>query len=158
MDIPVTGIYSVQSGTISAIGAAGPKTLLQYTAPSTKVAVLIRVDFGNINSETSTQEEYDILRQTTAGTGGASVTPAPLGGYAAAAGTALSASTAFSAEPTASTVVWRDTWNIVTGVTQLFLPEERIIVPPSGRIAVRFPTALEAAIDVNVVMTIAEIG
>jgi hypothetical protein len=158
VDITPIGVYNVNSGTISAIGATGPKTLLQYTAPSTRIAVLTRVRLGNINSEVSTQEEFEILRQTTAGTGGASVTPAALNGGAAATGTALSASTAWSVEPTAGTSLVRDVWNIVSGQIELPLPEERIIVPPSGRIAIRLPTALEAALDLNAVFSIAEFG
>lgn len=151
MDVPVTGVYSVRLD-LTAVSTA--RTLVQVNAPSTRAVAVIRAWVGQGNSETSTQEEIELLRTTTAGTG-TSATPRPLGSYAAAAGTATVNHTA---EGTAGDSLHREAFNIVTGWLWIPTPIEAVIVPPSGRIALKFPVAPEASIDVTAGIVFAEIG
>lgn len=146
------GVYTTKLD-LTAVSTA--RTLVQYNAAATVVGVLLRAWVTQENSETSTQEGIEVLRVTTAGTGTAGVLR-PLGAYVAAAGTTTVNHTV---EGTASDSLLREGFNILNG--WLWVPsceQERIIIGPSGRLALKFPVAPEAAIDVTAGFVIGEIG
>ena len=138
MDLIPTGVYTI---VMPATVVSTARTLVQYNAPATRIAVVTRAWVTNTLSETSTQEEVEILRVTTAGTG-TSATPRPLGSFAAAAGTATVNN---SAEGTAGDSLHREGFNILNGFEKIWTPAEYDIVPPSGRIALKFPVAPASA-------------
>jgi hypothetical protein len=146
-----TGVYTVlEAGT----AYTASRTVLQINAAATKALVLLRAWVSQLESETATAEEIQLLRTTTAGTG-TSVTPAPLSGAQAATSTA---SRNHTAEGTAGTELFREGWEVRNGWLYHPVPEERIIVPPSGRLALRLPSAPEASLTIIAGMTFAELG
>lgn len=150
MDLNPTGVYTIS---LDATVVSTARTLIQYNAPATRVAVVLRAWVSQTLSETSTQEEVQLLRVTTAGTGTAA-TPRPVGSFAAAAGTATVNHTA---EGTAGDSLGREGFNILNGWLYVPTPDEYEIVPPSGRIALKFPVA-PASATWSAGLVIAEIG
>ncbi len=131
------------------------RTLLEITAPSNRLAELIEAWVTQTDSETSTQEEIEIIRKTVAGTGTAE-TPEPLSANSGAAGsTSLSNCTG---EGTLGNRVWREGFNILSGWRYQPVPEARIWVPPSGIVGIRFAQAPEASINVTCGLVFAEHG
>ena len=117
-------------------------TLIQVNAPATAVLEILKAWVSQTLSEVSTQEEIQILRTTTAGTG-TSFTPILLSPATAAA--AATATTNHTAEGTAGDSLIREGFNVLGGWVYLPVPEERIFVAPSGRIALKFPVAPASA-------------
>jgi hypothetical protein len=150
MDIPATGIYTVK---LDATVVSTARSLIQINAPSTRIVVVLRAWVSQTLSEASTQEEIELLRTTTAGTG-TSATPRPHASFAAAAGTATVNHTA---EGTAGDSILREGFNILNGWLYIPTPAEWEIVPPSGRIALKFPVAPGSA-TWSAGITFAEIG
>lgn len=145
------GVYTViEPGTAYTTS----RTVLQINATSARVLVLLRAWVSQLDSEVATAEEIQLLRTTTAGTGTA-VTPAPLQAAPAAVTTA---SRNHSAEGTAGTELFREGWEVRNGWLYHPVPEERIVVPPSGRLALRLPSAPEASLTLIAGMTFAELG
>lgn len=128
------GIYAARMDNISVSTAI---TILQVTAPATAVLELIRAWVSG-NTTTSAGQRIQLLRKSAAATGTTAVTPAPLDGSAAAGSTAGRNATG---EGTDGTVLYEDMFNVVSGWLWLPVPEERIWVPPSGVIALKFPAA-----------------
>lgn len=141
--------------TIASLSAA--KDILRMSASSTSVLELIRLEVTQDTSETSEQLPLSIYRASTDGTG-TSRTPRPLEVLDSAfAGTAISD---LSADTTKSPTepLWSSAQNVLSGWLWHPVPDERIIVPPSGRIAVRLETAPGAALAARVVLVFKEIG
>jgi hypothetical protein len=130
------------------------RTLIEFTAPGTKSCVLLSGKVTQVNSETSTQEEVEIIRKTVAGTGTA-VTPAAHQDGDVFGGTARVNCTV---EGTLGTRIKREGFNILNGWHYLPTPEERIPVPGGGILALRFAQAPEAAIDIDAELVIGELG
>jgi hypothetical protein len=152
MDLNPTGVYDI---VMPATVISTARTIIQYNAPSTRIAVVLRAWLSQTLSETSTQEEVEILRTTTAGTGtGGPPTPRPKGAFAAAAGTATFN---HSAEGTAGDSLIREGFNILNGWLWVATPDEYIILPPSARIALKFPVA-PASATWTAGLTVAELG
>lgn len=131
------------------------RTLIEFTNASTKVCEVLRAWVTQTNSEVSTQEEVEMIRKSAAGTG-TSATPAPTDGSDTAFGG--SARVNCTAEGTTGTRVWREGMNILSGWLYQPVPEERIVVPGSGILALRWAQTPEAAIDVTAGMVLREIG
>lgn len=113
-------------------------TVLEFTMGSAVVGVLLEAKLTQNTSETSQQEELDIVRKSAAGTG-TSVTPLKLQtGDPAFAGTSRRS---MSAEGTVTDVVKSEGFNVLNGWHYLPLPESRIYVAPSGILGIRFSTA-----------------
>lgn len=151
MDITPIGIYTtVMPATVVSTAI----TLVQYNAASTNIGVVLKAWVSQNLSETSTQEEAQLLRVSTAGTGTGSPALNPLGAYGTAAGTTT---IAHSAEGTPSTSLVREGFNILNGWLWVPTPDERIIIPPSGRLALKFPVA-PASATWSAGLVIAEFG
>jgi hypothetical protein len=128
------GSYAARMDNVSVSTAI---TILQVTAPSTAVLEIIRAWCSGATT-TSASQRIQLLRKTAAATGTTAVTPAPLDGSAAAGATSGRNATG---EGTDGTVLIEDIFNVVVGWLYLPVPEERIWVPPSGVIAIKFPAA-----------------
>jgi hypothetical protein len=136
------GVYVARMDNIS-ISAA--RTLVQVNAPATSSLEILRA-WVSFNSVTSTAIEVRLKRVTTAGTG-TSFTAIQLSGQADAFdGTCTNNHTA---EGTLGDELIREFINYLNGFIYLPIPEERIVVPPSARIALDLPTAPGAAVNIS---------
>lgn len=129
---------------LDATSVSTARTLVQVNAPATAAVEIIRM-YVSFSTNTSTAIDIRVKRVTTAGTGTA-FTPIQLNGRTLASGT--TATNNHTAEGTIGDVLWRDTVNMLNGWLYLPVPEERFFVPPSGRLAIDFPTA-PSAVTVN---------
>lgn len=139
-------LYTVNSGAVS-LTAATLKSILQIATPSTTRAKLVSFSIS-FNSVTSSDAPavVDLLRQTTAGTGGTSATVAPLDPDAPAA-QSTGLYNISSAEPTAGNVLWSGYVTPVGGLFVLnFAEGEEPILDISSRIGLRVnsPSAVSA--------------
>lgn len=132
------GKYSVsfQSQTISTA-----ITILEVTAPSTAVLIIHRA-WISANTTTAAAVNIQILRKSAAATGTATPpTASPIDGSASLT-TGATIRWKATVEGTAGSILYDD-WLRADGGPWIYLPvpEERIIVPPSGIIALKFATA-----------------
>lgn len=120
------------------------RTIWQILVPATTAIELISCFLAQTSTTTNAQQEIEILRKTAVATV-TSVTPSPInpndpaslcvGGVSA---TGINA----SAEGTDGTVIVHEAFSLLTGWVHMpETPEDRIVVPPSGIIAVKFPVA-----------------
>jgi hypothetical protein len=119
-------------------------TILQVTAPSTAALEILEawVDFA---TTTSGSQRVQFLRKTATATGLTSVTPVA---YSAATVSATAGRTA-TGEGTDGAVLVSRIPNVINGWYYLPTPDNQIIVPPSGIIAIKFPTAPGSAMNVT---------
>lgn len=138
------------------VSVSGAITLIEFTAAADAIVEVISAWVSQGASETSTQEVIRILRKTAVGTGTA-FTPRLLSPNTDAAfgGTAR---TNMTAEGTAGDILHREGFNILNGFFYKPVPDERIIVPPSGILGIGFAVAPAAAITISAGMIIREIG
>ncbi len=130
-------------------------TLIQINAASNRMLVLLYAEVTQEVSETSEQLAVQILKVTTAGTGTAA-TPRPVEENQGAAG--FTATTDHTVEGTASTVLRRTGGNILNGWIYQPVPESRLWVPVSGRLAIRLPTAPGASLTMSAYAEVGEVG
>ena len=123
----------------------GAITLIQINAPATASLEILEawVDF---NSVTSAAIRVQLLRVTTAGTG-TSFTPIQLVGRTLAAG--ATATNNHTVEASVGDILRMRVVNYLSGLHYLPTPQSAIIVPPSGRLALRLPTAPAASVNIT---------
>lgn len=144
--------YSVNMDLQAITGAI---SLIEVTAASDRMLILLSAWVTQETSESSTQGVVQLVRKSAAGTGTA-FTPLPLQANQGAAG--FTAATELTAEGTVTDLLERFGYNILNGWLYVPLPEERIWLPVSGILAIRFPTAPAASINVSAGMTLLEVG
>lgn len=132
-------------------------TIVQLVAGSSSVLTILRAWCSQSNLTSSTQQTIEIVRKSVAATVTA-FTPLLLDPGDAASNMAAGTGTNATVEGTDTNVVYRDNFNILNGWLWIPVPEERIIVPPSGIIALKFPAAPGAAITVSAGFLVGEIG
>lgn len=138
-------VYAVHAS-IATVTAA--KTLIQIKAGATTPLELLRcgVSFSAF-SETSDTAEITILRKSAAATV-TSFTPLLYNGIDAAAdavgGTAATGHTA-TVEGTDGDILYREAVNVLAGFQWLPTPEERLIVPSAGIVAIKSNLAITSA-------------
>lgn len=135
------GVYSVH-GDAQTVSTA--ITILEVTAPSTAVLELTRAWVVQSSSTTSAMARIRILRKTATITGTASPPTAIALDAAAASGATIK--WIATAEGTDGNVIVEEAFNILNG--WVWVPSTsrtRIIVPPSGLIALKFPAAPTSA-------------
>jgi len=142
---------------MDAISVTVAKDLMRISAASTRVCILHSVTITQDTSEVSEQLPFQIERVSTDGTG-TTVTPEKLGGVgdAAFAGTStvnLTVDATITGVP-----LHREAVNMLNGWYYRPTPEERISIPPSGRLVLRLETAPGAALTMTVVAIVEEIG
>lgn len=128
------------------------RALVQINLAAGFVAEILRA-WVSFSATTSVATEVAIGRRTTAGTV-TSFTPVQLQGGAA---TTATAGVNASVDSTAGAVLWREFCNQQGNWLYLPVPEERISIPPSGRVALYFPTA-PSAVNVSAGIVWGEIG
>ena len=136
------GVYSVHAS-IAAVTAA--KTLLQIKAGSATPLEILRVWLENGSVEVDDTMEVQLLRKL-AGATVTSFTPIlfePSDQAAKAVGGTSATGHTATAEGTDGDILIREGASILAGYTWLPTPEERILVPPGGIIA------LKTALTVN---------
>lgn len=146
-----SGIYVAR---LDAVSVAAARTLVQLNAPATRVLEVIRA-WVQFDTTTSGSQDIRLKRVTTAGTGTAF---APILLRPADAAAATTVTTNHTAEGTLGAELWREEVNVLNGFLWLPVPEERIIVGPSGRLALDLPVAPAAAVVVTAGIVWAEIG
>jgi hypothetical protein len=128
---------------LDAIVISTARTWLEVTASATRLLILVEASLTQELSETSQQEAVQFVRKSVAGTGTA-FTPLKLepGDIAAA----FTARVNCTAEGTLGDLIGpRQGFNALSGWFYAPLPEGRIVVPPSGILGIRFPTAPASA-------------
>ena len=138
------------------VGVLG--TLVEFTAPSTKTMQLMEAWITQDTSETSTQEVAQIVRKTAAGTSMTSFTPRLLETGDAAFGGTARIFLSGQGEGTLGDSLRREGFNILNGWLYVPIPENRIIVAPSGILALRLAVTPAAAITISAGMIFEEIG
>lgn len=151
------GTYSAKLQGTSVTAAI---TLVQVKAPTDSVLKLLRAWISNTDLETSNQLRAQILRKSAAATV-TSHTPAPtavgMPASGAVGGTAATGVNA-SVEGTDSTVLVDDGFNILNGFLWVPTPDEQIVVPPGGIIALKLASAPAGATVVSAGFVWDEIG
>jgi hypothetical protein len=128
---------------LNAVTVSTAVTVMEITAHASRVCVIIEAWLTQETSETSQQEVIQFVRKSGAGTG-TSFTPLAIDTVGTAGFTARASS--FSAEGTVTDQIGpRQGFNALSGWFYAPLPESRIIVPPSGILGLRFPTAPASA-------------
>lgn len=145
--------YSVQ---MLGVSVSAAKDLFRVSAPSTMQLVLLRAWLSQEVSEVSEQSAVILQRASTDGTGTAETPEKGRVGDAAATFTAVSNLTADTTLTTDPFI--REGFNWLTGWLYIPAAEERIWVPPSGRLVLRLPTAPTAALTVSAGMVLLEVG
>lgn len=150
------GAGRVYCGVVRLTGVSTARDLCRLLAPSTGIVIILRVEVINESSETDEQIPYELFRGT-GGTAGTAVTPRPVGGTldAAFSGTLVPITADTTKSPTDAIYVTAGSTR--NGMLYHPVPEERIIIPPSGGFVVRLPVA-PSAMDVRCVINFAEVG
>ncbi len=145
--------YVVNSGPVACSVAA---TLIQIVASSTVPLELIEARVSETVSVTSTKVRIQINRKTVAAGAMTAFTPLLVNAVdsaaAAAGGPALTAVyLASQTEGTDSDILVQDTFNILSPWLYLPVPEQRIIVPPSGIICLKIPVGVAGTYESSIV-------
>ncbi len=146
-------VYSVVMNQISVSAA---KTLISVVAPSTAIVVLLRAWITQDASETSEQLPILIQRGSAIGTGTAATPDKFEPGDPVAASTVK---TNLTVEPTyTGNPFVNESFNVLNGFLYVPMPEERIILPPSGVVGMRLDANPAAALTMSAGFVFGEIG
>lgn len=126
---------------------AADRVLCRLSAPSTAILLIERVWFGQIsNSNLNEVNAIRLVRLSSDGSGGASITPekiAPLD--TAFAGTMVAHDADGWTEPTVSSTLDEISFNLGAGFEWAPTNEDFIVVPPSGRFGLQLARAPAAS-------------
>lgn len=136
-----SGVYTVH-GDAQAVSTA--ITILEVTAPSSGCLEIIRAWVSQSSSTSSAQARIQLLRKAGTITGTASP-PTPVPTQVGQAASGVTVKWKATVEGTDGVIPVDDAFNILSGWLWLPVPEERIWVPPSGIIALKFPSAPTSA-------------
>ena len=145
---------------LSALSVAVIAELWAITAPADSAVLLHEVVITQDTSETSEQLPVQIFRtatdQSAKGTG---VTPAPLAaGDAAFGGTVRRYIVTADTFATVTTLLFRQSQNVLGGWHWLFTPETRPVISPSTHLIIKLDTAPTAALPISGYVVFEEIG
>ena len=150
------------SATFTAVAVTAAQDLFEVVAPADSIVVIHGVEISQHTDVGDAAEE--ILRisidrgAATSGSGGSSVTPAPLNfGDAAFGGTVEANNTTIASTGTIVTL-HSSAWNIRMPWLWLPSPEMRIILSPSQRLTVELIAAPADSITTNGTIYLEEIG
>lgn len=141
-------VYSVRMNKVAVTGAI---TLVQLKAGSSSICRILRAWCSQFNQTSSVMQDILILRKSAAATV-TSFTPVlidPGDAAANAAGGTSATGTNASAEGTDGDILVADNFNVLNGWLWVPTPEERIIVPPSGIVGLKFPDAPGSSMTVS---------
>lgn len=145
--------------TFEKVAVTAIQDLFEIVAPSDAVVVLHNAQVSQDSDEGDTEaEQLNILihRGSTSGSGGSTVTPAPLEvGDAAFGGTCEANNTT---QGTEGTQVWSESFNIQVGWHFIPTPETRPVISPSGRLIIELQDAPADSLTMSGSVTFEEIG
>lgn len=131
----------IYTASFSAVAVTAAVDFFELLAPATGMVRLISCRIGQSTEEADAQAEMlniNIVRYATTGSGGGTATPAPMQVGHAASGV-TSVETNNTAQGVTPTVLVSDAWNVQIGWVYQPSPEEMILVPPSGLLAIESP-------------------
>jgi hypothetical protein len=145
---------------IDALAVAAVDELFFIAAPADAVVQIHEIIITQDGSETSEQLPLNVFRTATdQAAKGTANTPAPLqAGDAAFGGTVRTNILTAETFATETTILLRQSQNILNGWHILPTPECRIVLSPSGRLVVKLDAAPSAAINISGYVTFEEIG
>lgn len=133
---------------IVAVSMNDAGVLALITAPSDATLYVSHIVLGQRSIIVSERQVLRLMRATSAGTGGRSVTPAPIMVGGPASGfTALDDGTAWTAQPTLTTALGGEGFDLLAGYEFVASNiDEAIVISPSGRLALDFVVTPSAAV------------
>lgn len=150
------------TATFSKVTVTAAQDLFEVNAPADAVVVILGWGFSQSSDVGDAAEEIlNILVKTgatTSGSGGTTPTAVPRQlGDAAFGGTVEANNTT---KATSGTIVVHDSqgMNVRTGVDRLYIPEDQIVVSPSGRLTIELVDAPTDALVMSGYVSFAEIG
>jgi hypothetical protein len=145
---------------IDALSVAAIEEVFFLAAPSDAVVVVHEIKVTQDTSETSEQLPLNIFRTATNQSAkGTSITPAPLEvGDPAFGGTVRSGIVTADTFATETTMLFRESQNILNGWHFLPTPECRPVLSPGGYLDVKIDAAPSATIPVSGYIVFEEIG
>jgi len=150
-------IYSVSMNNVAVTGAI---TLVQLKAGTASILRILRAWVSQSNLTSSAEQRVQILRKSGAATV-TSFTPLLVDPGDAASNMVSSTSgtgTNASAEGTDGDILVADNFNVLTGWLWIPTPEERIIIPPSGILGLKLPTAPASSMTTSAGFLVGEEG
>lgn len=127
---------STPSGGVSVASDAAVHTILQVTAPANIRVKILSAEIGFRGTVTTDAPiQVRLMRQTTAGTSGGSVTPTDFDSKAEAIQSSA-ARGVYSAEPTAGAILWENSCHPQWSTGKAFPLSEECIIPGSGRVGI----------------------
>lgn len=148
-------IYSIPMNNLSVTNDSD-QDIWEMVNSSASACILLGFE---LYSATTSDERVRLrlLRRSTTGSGGAAATEVSLdGGNTVAAGAALSTLVTTPGSAGAELLAWY--WSQLSPLVYLPTPEEQIIVPPSGRLALNLQTAVASTRNWSGHVRWAEIG
>lgn len=148
----------IYTASISEVAVSAAQDLFELTAPSTGMVRILSARWGQSSDAGDAAAEllpWNLTRYATSGSGGSTPTPAPHSvGHAASGVTVEANNTTQGGTPT---VVLSDCWNVQAGYLYQPPPEEMVTIPPSGILAIEFPSAPADSITVSGSVTFEEL-
>lgn len=151
------GVYRAS---VQATGVTAAKTLLYVTAPATAAVEILSASITNVSNETSEQLEAALDRVSSLGTPTATtLTPSKTENGDQVAGSTVKGNITAS-EPTyaSNSQQGKEGFPSVGGWRYQPVPEERMIIPPSGTVGLRLLTTSLTSCDFDVEIVFREIG
>lgn len=148
------------SAVLDAQAVAAVCELFFIAAPSDAIVVIHEISITQDGSETSEQLPLNVFRTATdQAAKGAANTPAPLqSGDAAFGGTVRTNILTAETFATETTMLLRQSQNILNGWQILPTPECRIVLSPSGMLVIKLDAAPSASINISGYVIFEEIG
>lgn len=147
---------NVYSAVMPATAVTVAKDLISIDAPATGSLVVLRAAVTQSGSELSDQVAVIIRRATGAAGAGTAHTPQEHSAQSPAfPGTSL---INLTTDETAGDELYREGFNLLNGFLYVPVPEERIVVPPSGIIVLRLNVAPAASTLMIAVLTVGVVG
>ncbi|MCA1571362.1 MAG: hypothetical protein LC798_13780 [Chloroflexi bacterium] len=143
---------NVYTARMAATALTAAKDLISIDAPATASMVVLRAAISQSGSETSDQVSALIRRATGAVGAGTVHTPRAHSPQAPAfPGTAL---VNLTTDETAGDELYGEGFNLLNGFLWVPVPEERIVVPPSGIVVLRLHLAPAASTNIVASLTV----
>lgn len=129
--------------------------IIEITAPSDAAVKIHRIV---LNSATTTDERVRLrlVRRSTNGSGGSAATEVPIDGTAAAVGTA--GVTLVTTPGTIGAILQAWYWSQLSPFDELPVPEDRVVIPPSGIVGLNLETAVASSRNWSGYVLVEEIG
>lgn len=148
--------YAMTMDPTSLTTANTPRTLIRLSAPSDAIVELLRAEIFNQDVEAANQVSAIIQRCSTDGSGTAATARMLEEGSPAFGGTGV---VNLTSEPTLSDdPLYQTGFDLRNGMLWVPTPDERIILSPSGRIALRIDSDAGETILIGAHLTFREIG